>query len=95
MRSFIALRACNETADGLTISQPSFSFVASSSSEKLLQEFVATDLEMVSHISQDARQRADFQRAVIRDCEVMLAAFNSREPKMASVLARHLIPEAA
>jgi hypothetical protein len=81
--------------NGPPITWHSFSSVASSSSEKPLQEFVAIELEMFSHISQDARQRADFERAVIWDREVMLAAFNSREPKVTPGLARDLIPQAA
>ena len=65
----------------------------SRSAEELIQEFVTTDAKVLGYIGEDPRQRADPQRCVVRDCDMMLSTLLRGETHVASVLSRDLVAQ--
>jgi hypothetical protein len=59
----------------------------------LLEQLLSTDTEVLGYIGEDSCQRADSQRRVIRDCDMVLASLLRRETQVAPALARDLVTQ--
>lgn len=57
------------------------------SAEQPLEQLLSTKLEVLRNVCEDCGKRSDTERTMLRDCQVMLTAFLSREPQMAPCLA--------
>jgi hypothetical protein len=64
------------------------------SAEKPLNQFVAADFKMRSHVAKNSGQCSHFERVVIGNSDMMLVALARGQPQMTARLARDRIPEA-
>src|SRR5262245_48368925 len=62
--------------------------------EELHHQVIAAHLEVGGHVSEDAGECPDAERAVVRDGDVMLAALRGGQTHVASGLAGDLVAEA-
>jgi len=66
-----------------------------SRAEEPSNDFVTADSKMRRHIGKDSGQRADFDRIVIWNRDMMLAAFVSAQPQVAACLPRRSVSQGA
>src|SRR6266699_471926 len=75
---------------------PTHYFAATCSrTEELLNQCVAPDSKMRRHIRKNSGERADFNRVVIRNSQMMLATFFRAQPQVAACLPRCSITQDA
>lgn len=49
------------------------------SAEQLVEQLLSTQFEMVCNVCKDCGKCSDTERTMVRDCQVMLTVFLSRE----------------
>ena len=64
------------------------------STEKPLNQFVTADFKMRSHVIKNSGQCSHFQRIVIGNRDMMLAALSGRQPQMAARLPCDFVAQA-
>ena len=64
------------------------------STEKPLNQFVTADFKMRSHVIKNSGQCSHFQRIVIGNRDMMLAALSGRQPQMATRLPCDFVAQA-
>src|SRR5207244_5312410 len=62
--------------------------------EKPLNQFLATDFKMRSHVVENSGQCSHFERVVIRNRDMMLVALAGAQPQMTARFARDRISQA-